>query len=301
MAVTPVNVSGFSLAYQATSSAHLSHTAPSAQVFTHALPTAEETTSKLNRFILRALRDQSDQDGASLKTLLKWVMKEKNPTLQAALYKPTSYLGRLFSHESWDEWAESRTALGKVVHAFAAFLEGTKPLKTYMDRLDAQVIRGALQESHSVLAQIGKPRSGDCAVGLVAGAVGTLALQNPVPLTVAGLNCLDSVSAEREATFQGTVKLEPGQSVLLTGNRKIAVCKSGPTAWDGNARCDYAGPPLQVTITSGSDVRYTGPLSGSNQWFGDLSIFIENTSGQTSEMYVHAEDEWAEFGSWGFW
>ena len=76
------------------------------------------------------------------------------------------------------------------------------------------------------------------------------------------------------------------------GRSKIALCKSGVTAWDRNSDCAYPGPPLRVTVKRRGIVIYDSLLPGSRQWAEDfidweLTVYPDQNSG--SYMYVHVE------------
>lgn len=139
-----------------------------------------------------------------------------------------------------------------------------------------------------------------CAMNTVWGAAGSLITRNPAPLVVSSLSCVDKVEA-RDNSYQGEVVLQPGKKFYSEGNRKLAICKNGRTAWDDDASCNYHGPAMKVTvmrydnINKKQDVLYHGPYQGSHQWGSNhkenkLTITIENTSQQSSAMYVHMEN-----------
>lgn len=274
------------------------------------------TADKLQKFI-DCIRDApfrrkdeslSSQQLEPLQTVLKMAMSKESTYIRVALYKPKGYLGRLFFAESWEEWTESRTNLGKVVHLFTAVAEGSTHLKAGVKHLNASIVQGAIKEAQAVLDQIKKgalrgPKTekSDCTADLIMGAASSLTLKNPIPLGVAGLNCLQKVAADRETKFQGVVSLPPGGTWYNEANRKIAICKRGTTAWDDGSVCNYGGPDPHVTVTRGNEVLYDGPYGGSNQWGGDLKIQITNNGGSQSDIYVQVENEWASIGGcWGF-
>jgi hypothetical protein len=72
-------------------------------------------------------------------------------SLRAVLTKEESYLSRFFGPESWSEWVEGQSALGRVValwDAYAASMNGGVLLRS---QLDAGVVRQALSEAADYL------------------------------------------------------------------------------------------------------------------------------------------------------
>ncbi|WP_319574944.1 hypothetical protein [uncultured Desulfobacter sp.] len=95
-------------------------------------------------------------------------------------------------------------------------------------------------------------------------------------------------------SYQGEVRLDPGESFEATGRRKIALCKSGTTAWSRSHSCNYPGPDMIVTVTIGGHMKMSGPFGGSRQWVDDpfaggYHLKIENNHDKTSVMYAHVE------------
>lgn len=276
-------------------------------------PSLQDTTSKLAKFMSALKHLQQDQGSAknnlplkSLKKVFKLAMEKENPAIKQALYKPAGYWMRFFTKESWDEWVEQRTKLGIVIHLAGEVIEGSTSLAAAVRRLNMSILKEAVAEARVVLKNVRKEatthqKTTSCASDLLLGAASSLVVKHPAPLGVATLSCLQSVAAERETKFQGTVSIPPGETWYNEANRKIAVCKRGTTAWDDGSVCNYGGPDPHVTVTRGSEVLYDGTYGGSNQWFGDLKIQITNKGGSQSDIYVHVENEWADLKScWGF-
>ena len=94
-------------------------------------------------------------------------------------------------------------------------------------------------------------------------------------------------------SYQGHIILQPGQSFHSQGERKVALCKNGPTDWDRSQSCDYHGPPMKVTVKVKERIEYDGPFSGSKQWLehhlGGVDLLVVNDTNQESALYVHVE------------
>ncbi|MBS0622397.1 MAG: hypothetical protein JSR80_05520 [Verrucomicrobia bacterium] len=130
--------------------------------------------------------------------------QETNAIIQRALKKENGYFIRLFSNESWDEWLEDKTALGRVVSLFTDYCESSKPLTSFVKRLDEKIIEKANREAANLLSSLKEKRSvkkesSDCGLGLLVGSGLTLATQNPLPLGLATLDCLQGVNANQDA------------------------------------------------------------------------------------------------------
>ncbi|MBS0622396.1 MAG: hypothetical protein JSR80_05515 [Verrucomicrobia bacterium] len=225
--------------------------------------------------------------------------QETNAVIQRALKKENGYCIRLFSNESWAEWVEDKTALGQVVSLFTNYCESSKPLISFIKRLDEKIIEKANSEAVNLLSSLKEKRSikensSGCELGLLLGSGLTLATQNPVPLGLAALNCLEGVKG---VVVQKVITLKPGQSAYFEGSRKVALCKEGVSPWDSGHICQtLGGPPLFVTVIlkgwQGDQVLYDAPMSDSGQWVRQergIAVNVENTESSDSSIYIHVE------------
>lgn len=137
-----------------------------------------------------------------LKQVLQLMSQDQLP--RTALYKPQGYLSRLWSHESWEEWTESRTRLGKVVHFYASVADGSTSFKAGMRQLSPQVFLEAIAESDKVLAQhrAEKEESQSCMLNIVLGSVASFSTGHPLPISLAAATCLDVARANNEAALK---------------------------------------------------------------------------------------------------
>ena len=76
--------------------------------------------------------------------IYKRVLTEENEEIKKSLNKSRGYLARLFSNESWDEWLESRTELGKAIDSLD---DGCK-------RLSKERVEKASKEAQPVLKRL---------------------------------------------------------------------------------------------------------------------------------------------------
>lgn len=172
-----------------------------------------------------------------LNQLLNRVMREESAIIQAALYKPESYLSRFFSHETWDEWAESRTTLGKVVHLFAGLIEGSSTLKACEEQLTDPILHQATLEANAVLQRCPKeneslPRS--CEADVLIGAMGSVLAKSPLPLMMAAASCLSTANGDAKADALSRMRAKKAQALDKVMERKAAGSGiSSPSGADG--------------------------------------------------------------------
>ena len=89
---------------------------------------------------------------------------------------------------------------------------------------------------------------------------------------------------------QKHIILKPGETFKVMADYKIALCKSGQTAWSADQSCNYHGPAMHVKVISRDKLLYDGPFHDSQQWFGQYLILkVTNTNSEESAMYVHAQ------------
>lgn len=89
-----------------------------------------------------------------LAQLLYLTTQEANETIRQAMKKKDGYWKRLFSGESWSEWSEDKTPLGKVITVFADYMDSSFILEAFMRRLDIDVIHKANEEAAQLLQVI---------------------------------------------------------------------------------------------------------------------------------------------------
>lgn len=279
---------------------------------------------------IRAIRDKfleaNDQPKLNaLKKIIRLSTHESNEILRQSLFKTEGYIQRLLSNESWAQWTEDRTALGKVIFAFRDCVNSFVSAEKCLERLDVTTLRDANEMASRVLKKIRTSNQDskfirsstlkkvDCATGLVLGATGSLVSQNPIPIGLAGFNCLEGTTAE--PTFQDHIILEPGEEWTMQDVDGIYLCKKKAPNEKGEGGCNYHGPNLHVTvIQQTAKQRYTpgahqwkkvihnGPLGGDKGWefrysgcdmfgcwdyYDPLTIKIKNKSRDQAAMYVY--------------
>ena len=133
-------------------------------------------------------------EGTSLKTLLGRVSRgEVDGRTHSAFFKQKGYLARLLGKESWFEWAEERTSLGKVVQQLNYCMHSSGRVGKYVRELDGRIMREAQGEAEALLGE-GLPYS--CTAGLVGGAVGSVVTKSPIPMMWGLSQCFSTARAQ---------------------------------------------------------------------------------------------------------
>ena len=91
----------------------------------------------------------------SLKELFLFISKNGVDSIpQDALVKNAGYFTRFFSNESWQDWCENKTPLGKVVSLYCDCVTSTTGLKAFMDRLDENVLKVSNKDAALLLKSL---------------------------------------------------------------------------------------------------------------------------------------------------
>jgi len=112
--------------------------------------TEERIFSRTTGFISKISQTFFKQANAfevkDLNELLRFVSKNGMDSIpQDALVKNNGYFTRFFSNESWQDWCENKTPLGKVVSLYCDCVTSTTTLKAFMDRIDEKLLLVANQ------------------------------------------------------------------------------------------------------------------------------------------------------------
>ena len=95
----------------------------------------------------------------SLNELLQFVSKNGVDPIRDKLTKKTGFLSRIFSNESWNDWLENKTAIGKVVSLYCERVTHSTRLEALMDRLDKKVLEVANKDAALLLQSLEQPGS----------------------------------------------------------------------------------------------------------------------------------------------
>ncbi len=125
--------------------------------------TEERIFSRTTGFISKISQTFFKQANAfevrDLNELLRFVSKNGMDSIpQDALVKNNGYFTRFFSNESWQDWCENKTPLGKVVSLYCERVTHSTRLEALMDRLDKKVLEVANQDAALLLKSLQIPK-----------------------------------------------------------------------------------------------------------------------------------------------
>ncbi len=123
----------------------------------------ETTVRKIRGFTqaLECVLAMNGTHGKHLNSLAKvfWMMyNTNNQTLMQSLKKPDGYVSRLFSNESWTEWTNSSSNLGRVACVFTNYALNKHPLyqiKSQIQQIDSETLLQANKEAKKTLKKLG--------------------------------------------------------------------------------------------------------------------------------------------------
>jgi hypothetical protein len=108
--------------------------------------------SALKNKVISEKEEISSVQIESLIKILEIIGQEDNLIIKEACLKKAGYLWRLFGDESWEEWAENKSALGRVVSVFRDYAKYSK--KSILNRLAPSLLREANQECEQILCNL---------------------------------------------------------------------------------------------------------------------------------------------------
>ncbi len=128
--------------------------------------------------------------------------------ISQAFFKQRGYFSRLFSGESWEEWTENRTPLGKVASHLRDCIESHTQVDSFTKKLDEEVVRKANEEAEALLDSLNHrdvvtkafnfQSKKSCVTGFVGGTFGSLLTQHPLPFLLGLSQCFLGVRAQQK-------------------------------------------------------------------------------------------------------
>ena len=133
------------------------HYSPSAHLTEKAI--SSKTTEFINKMSQTFFKETKAPEVKSLNKLLQFVSKNGVDPIRDKLTKKTGFLSRVFSNESWNDWLENKTAIGKVVSLYCERVTHSTRLEALMDRLDKKVLEVANKDAALLLQSLEQPGS----------------------------------------------------------------------------------------------------------------------------------------------
>jgi len=85
--------------------------------------------------------------------LFEQITIEESFKIKEALKKKLGYFRRFFGSESWGEWIENRTALGKIVSLYVDFITSRTSLDVFLKQLDSATLIAGNEQALALLQQ----------------------------------------------------------------------------------------------------------------------------------------------------
>ncbi len=175
-----------------------------------------------------------------------------------AFSKQQGYLSRLFSNESWEEWSENRTALGKVASQFRNCIENRAEVCSFTNEMTSQLIQKANEESRVLLKGLGsrevtRTATSSCLYGLTGGIAGSFLFKNPLPVLMGISKCFPRAYAQQKVGNEFQVNTwtsgrQIGPSVASFSNGNFVV------TWSSNGQDIYYGSFGQLFDGNGTKI-----------------------------------------------
>ncbi len=97
-------------------------------------------------------------DAKALKKTIWLVSKQGVSPIQDVLLKKSGYISRLFSNESWGEWLEEKTPLGRVISSYCDYLNSTTRADVFIRRFDQEFLEEANRNAAAILKMVNPPK-----------------------------------------------------------------------------------------------------------------------------------------------
>jgi len=245
------------------------------QHFERNLSTQHRSKSPLQALLERTIQ-LSDSGGNKL----------LSSVITPAFFKQGGYLSRLFSDESWEEWMENRTSLGKVASQFRDCIGSSTEVSSFTERLNESVTPQASEEADALLRRLEhrdvmnitpfKPNH--CLTGFFGGTVASLLIKNPLPLLIGLSECFPWAQAQQKVgneflvnTYTLGSQLVPSVASFDNGNFVVTWQSSGYGVFGQlfNETGPKIGNEFQVNTYT-----YSGQGSSSVASFGNGSFVV---------------------------
>lgn len=112
---------------------------------------SSRTTEFISAIAAKFLKSGSHTNYSALKNLIQLVSREGVAPIQDALLKKNGYLTRWFSNESWQEWSQYRTPLGRVVSMYCDHINTSQKANVSICRLDKELLEIANRDAAAIL------------------------------------------------------------------------------------------------------------------------------------------------------
>ncbi len=182
--------------------------------------------------------------------------------MQETFFKQQGYLARMFSKETWEEWTENRTELGRVVFELKNCLESQTRVRNCVNKLDPNDLEKANEQAKVLLNNLnqkakialtpkplGMPESLGlqtnlgCLSGILGGTAGSFLTNNPVPFLLGVSECFPGARAVYPIT--GEFRVQDFSTTFSQTAPSVAAFNSGNfiATWNG-----FVSNPFSIEI-----------------------------------------------------
>jgi hypothetical protein len=116
------------------------------------------TTEFVQEISQRFFKQTEAPELGALQELIKVVGKEGILPIRDSLFKQKGYFRRLFSNESWKDWTDNRTPIGKVIRLYCNCVTSYTRLEDFMDLLDRNLLEVSNRDAALLLKTLRMPK-----------------------------------------------------------------------------------------------------------------------------------------------
>lgn len=117
------------------------------------------TTEFVEELSQRFFKQTQPPELKALQKLIKVISKEGILPIRDSLFKQKGYLSRLFSNESWKDWTDNRTPIGKVIRLYCDCVTSSTQLEVFMDLLDRNLLEVSNRDAARLLKTLRMPKN----------------------------------------------------------------------------------------------------------------------------------------------
>jgi len=112
------------------------------------------TTEFVEELSQRFFKQTQPPELKALQKLIKVISKEGILPIRDSLFKQKGYLSRLFSNESWKDWTDNRTPIGKVIRSYCDCVTSSTRLEVFMELLDRNLLEVSNRDAKLLLKSL---------------------------------------------------------------------------------------------------------------------------------------------------
>ena len=115
---------------------------------------AEKTKNFIRGLERKVFKYAENLNINALKKVIQITSEEGVAPFEDALVKKSGYFTRFFSNESWEDWTQYRTPIGRVINMYCDYIISEEPLAPCISRLDKRLLEVANQDAALLLESL---------------------------------------------------------------------------------------------------------------------------------------------------